>query len=72
MVITDMGILEAVAETGELELTALYPGVTVEAFSQGVGWPLRVRSSLRDVAPPTVQDLHLLRHTLDPRKLFLK
>jgi glutaconate CoA-transferase subunit B len=72
MVITDMGILEVDAETGELELAALYPGVTAEAFSQGVGWPLRVRSSLRDVAPPTQPELDLLRRTLDPRKLFLK
>jgi hypothetical protein len=31
-----------------------------------------VRSSLRDVAPPTQPELDLLRRTLDPRKLFLK
>jgi glutaconate CoA-transferase, subunit B len=72
MVITDMGILEADAESGELVLAALYPGVTAETFAKGVGWPLRVRESLRDVAPPTPQELDLLRHRLDPRKLFLK
>jgi glutaconate CoA-transferase, subunit B len=72
LVITDMGILEADAETGELELAALYPGVTAEVFAKGVGWPLRMRASLRDVAPPTAQDLHLLRDVLDPHKLFLK
>jgi glutaconate CoA-transferase, subunit B len=72
MVITDMGILEADAASGELELAALYPGVTAESFARGVGWPLRVRASLRDVAPPTARDLELLRYSLDPHKLFLK
>jgi glutaconate CoA-transferase subunit B len=71
-VITDMGILETDPESGELELAALYPGVTAESFSRGVGWPLRVRASLRDVAPPSLHELDLLRHTLDPHKLFLK
>lgn len=72
MVITDMGILEADADSGELVLAALYPGITTETFAAGVGWPLQVRASLRDVAPPTARDLDLLRHTLDPHKLFLK
>jgi glutaconate CoA-transferase subunit B len=72
MVITDMGILEADAESGELVLAALYPGVTADAVAKNVGWPLQVRASLRDVAPPTPNDLDLLRHRLDPNKLFLK
>ena len=72
MVITDMGILEADPESGELELAALYPGVSAESFARGVGWPLRVRASLRDVAPPSSRELDLLRRTLDPHKLFLK
>jgi glutaconate CoA-transferase subunit B len=72
MVITDMGILEADAESGELVLAALYPGVTADAVAKNVGWPLQVRASLRDVAPPMPRDLELLRHKLDPQKLFLK
>ncbi len=72
MVITDMGILEADAVSGELVLAALYPGVTTETFAKGIGWPLQVRASLRDVPPPTPHDLELLRHRLDPHKLFLK
>ena len=41
-VITDKAMLEADAETGELVLAALYPGVQVEEVRAGVGWPLRV------------------------------
>ncbi|HZS61799.1 MAG TPA: CoA-transferase [Gemmatimonadaceae bacterium] len=72
MVITDMGILDMNPESGEMELAALYPGVSAESVAKGVGWPLRIRASLRDVAPPTDQELDLLRHKLDPHKLFLK
>lgn len=72
MVITDRGILEMDPGSGELELAALYPDVTAESFAKGVGWPLRIRPSLRNVEPPTERELDLLRHTLDPHKLFLK
>jgi glutaconate CoA-transferase, subunit B len=67
-----MGILEADEQSGELVLAALYPGVSAEQFAKGIGWPLQVRASLRDVAPPTPVELDLLRHRLDPHKLFLK
>jgi len=53
-VITNMGILEPNEKTGELELTALYPGVTVEQVKENVGWKLNVREPLGGVdgAPP--------------------
>ena len=71
-VITDCGVLEANAETGELELASLYPGVTAESVKQRVGWPLVARASLPSVAPPTSEDVRLLRDVLDPQRLFLK
>ena len=70
-VITDRGILESDPETGEMVLTALYPGNTVGDVKANVGWPLRVREHLGQVAPPTVREIDLLRHNLDPQKLFL-
>lgn len=70
-VVTDKGILESDPESGEMVLTALYPGVTVEDVKANVGWPLRVRESLDSVTPPSARELDLLRHTLDPEKLYL-
>ena len=70
-VITDKGILESDPESGEMILTALYPGVTVEEVKANVGWPLRVREYLDEVAAPSVKELDLLRTKLDPQKLFL-
>ncbi len=70
-VITDKAILAANAASGELELAALYPGVTVEEVRRGVGWELVVRDALDEVMPPSVAELRLLRETLDPGGAFL-
>jgi glutaconate CoA-transferase subunit B len=70
-VITDKGILENDPESGEMILTALYPGVAVDDVKTNVGWPLRTRKTLGVVAPPTGDELRLLREVLDPKKLYL-
>jgi glutaconate CoA-transferase subunit B len=70
-VITDRGVLEP-DTTGELVLTAIYPGVTPASIAHDVGWPLRFREPLDTLDPPTDAELALLRDRLDPDKLFLK
>ena len=71
-VITDRGVLCASEVDGEMELAALYPGVAAEDVTSRVGWTLRVRDSLSAVAPPSAEELRLLREVLDPGKLYLK
>ena len=70
-VITDKGILEREPATGEMVLTALYPGVTADEVKAGVGWPLKVREQLGVLNEPTAKELELLRHVLDPKGLYL-
>jgi glutaconate CoA-transferase, subunit B len=60
-VITDFGVLEPHAQTQELQLTALYPGVTVEAVRAATGWPLQIAASLETVAAPEPGELASLR-----------
>lgn len=71
-VITDKGVLEADPQTGEMVLIALYPGTTPDDMRAGVGWDLKVQTTLVQLPPPTDRELELLRHVLDPQKLFLK
>src|SRR5438876_571097 len=71
-VITDQGVHEADAATGEMTLAALYPAVTADDVQAGVGWPLARRARLGAVMPPTETELRVLREVLDPRKLYLK
>ena len=71
-VITDRGVLEPDGPSGELVLTALYPGVQQSDVEAGVGWQLRSRPTLECVDPPTRSELQLLREGLDPKRLYLK
>ena len=71
-VIIDKAILAADETTGEMVLAALYPGVSADEVQAGVGWPLARASRLGAVAPPSAEELRLLREVLDPKKLYLR
>jgi glutaconate CoA-transferase subunit B len=70
-VVTDLGILEP-DESGELVLTALHPGATVEQAKQNTGWELKTASQLRYTDPPTQDELRILHNELDPDGIYLK
>lgn len=71
-VITDKCILEPNAETGELEISALYPGATVADCQANVGWALQARETLGTIDPPSAAEVTLLREKLDPDRLHIK
>ena len=70
-VVTNLGILEP-DESGEMTLTALHPGVTVESVIENTGWPLQVAADLRVTQPPAEDELRILREELDPQGIYLK
>lgn len=69
LVITDIGILEP-DDTGELVLTALHAGRTADEARAQTGWALRVAPDLQRTAPPTADELRVLRD-LDPERVYL-
>jgi glutaconate CoA-transferase subunit B len=60
-VITDMGVLESDPQTKELVLTAVHPGVEVEALRAETEWDLEVSDDLERTEPPTAEELTVLR-----------
>ena len=70
-VVTDIGILEP-DQTGELVLTALHPGATVDQARQNTGWELQTAPELIITEPPGEDELRLLREELDPQGIYLK
>ena len=70
-VVTDLGILEP-DETGEMILTALHPGATVEQAIANTGWALKTAPKLRQTEPLTDGELRILREELDPDGIYLK
>ena len=70
-IVTDLGILEP-DENGELVLTALHPGATVEQARLNTGWELKCADTLRFTQEPSEEELQILRVELDPEGIYLK
>ena len=70
LVITDKAIFRFPADGGEMTLTSLHPGVSIDEVQAAVGWPLAVAPELGVTEPPTAEELHLIRVELDPQGLY--
>jgi glutaconate CoA-transferase subunit B len=70
-VVTDIGILEP-NEDGEMILTALHPGKTVEDAKANTGWDLKIAQQVRETELVTENELRILREELDPTGIYLK
>jgi glutaconate CoA-transferase subunit B len=60
-VVTDLGVLTPHSVTRELTLTSVHPGVDADAVCKATGWALRVAPSVATSAPPTAEELAVLR-----------
>jgi glutaconate CoA-transferase subunit B len=70
LVITDKAILNFATPQREMQLSSLYPGVTVNDVQKEVGWPLRLAETIQKSAVPTAEELRLIRDELDPRGMY--
>ena len=70
-VVTDVGLMEP-NESGEMILTALHPGKTIEQARENTGWDLKIASQLKITDTVTENELRILREDLDPTGIYLK
>jgi len=70
-VVTDLGIMEP-DENGEMTLVALHPGKTIEQVKENTGWDIKSATIIKETAPPTHEELRILRNELDPERIYLK
>jgi len=70
-VVTDVGMMEP-DQNGEMTLTALHPGKTVDEAKSNTGWDLKVATNLKTTHPLTRKELKILREELDPTGIYLK
>ncbi|HEY3383155.1 MAG TPA: CoA-transferase subunit beta [Vicinamibacterales bacterium] len=61
VVITDLGMLRPAPDTEELQLVGCFEGVSVARVEQATGWPLKVADHVEVIAPPTEEELRILR-----------
>jgi glutaconate CoA-transferase subunit B len=69
-VVTDLGTYGFDAATGEMTLHTVHPGVTLDEVRDGTGWEPRVAPELDETAPPTEDELRLIREELDPQGVY--
>lgn len=70
-VVTDIGILKP-DENGELVLTSLHPGRSVEEAMANTGWDLQCQGCNNTTTPPSPEELRILHEELDPEGIYLK
>jgi glutaconate CoA-transferase subunit B len=70
IVITDKAILNFDNAEREMQLSALYPGVSEADVRAETGWKLRRAPKLEQVSAPSVEDLRLIREELDPSGMY--
>lgn len=61
ILVTDLCVMTPDAETKEMTVTSLHPGVTMEQVRAGTGWDVRAASSLIETAAPSSEELETLR-----------
>jgi glutaconate CoA-transferase subunit B len=72
LVVTDKAIFHFDRDAGEMLLSSVHPGVTVEEVQDAVSWPLKVAENLQVTMPPTGEELRLIREELDVKGLYSK
>jgi glutaconate CoA-transferase subunit B len=60
-VITDFGMLAPHPDSEELQLTALFDGVSIDEARAAIGWPLQAAPQLDTIAAPSTHELDTLR-----------
>lgn len=70
LVISDKAILDFANADREMQLSALYPGVTAKDVQAEVGWPLRSADVIEKVAAPSAEELRLIREEVDPKGMY--
>lgn len=70
IVITDKAILNFDNADREMQLSALYPGVSEADVRAETGWELCRAPKLEQVSAPSVEELRLIREELDPSGMY--
>ena len=59
--ITDLCVFEPDAETKEMSVVSIHPGVTREQIQENTGWPVKYANAVIETPAPTADELGVLR-----------
>ena len=70
LVVTDKCTFIFDEETGEMTLSSLYPGLSLEEVQAEVEWPMQITETVTTSEPPSEQEIQILRQELDPMGIY--
>lgn len=71
-VITDLAVLDFEPASKRMRLVTLHPGVSVEDVETQTGFPLLMAPEVGETAPPSAEEVRLLRERIDPEGIYIK
>ncbi len=69
-VVTNLGVMKFDEDTKEMYVAERYPGIPVERIVENTGFPIDGSRAVES-APPTGEELRVLRKEVDPQRLML-
>ncbi len=70
--ISTKGIFDFEEKTKRMRLISVFPGETVESIQAATGFELLVAADVKLFAPPTREEIRLIREEIDPNGVFVK
>jgi glutaconate CoA-transferase subunit B len=61
LLVTDLCIMRPYAESSEMAVTSLHPGITRDQVRQNTGWEIRFADTVVETDPPAAGELEVLR-----------
>src|SRR5665647_146045 len=70
--ITTKGIFDFEEKTKRMRLIHTFPGETAESIQAATGFELLIAADVTQFAPPTVEEVRMIREEVDPLGIFVK
>jgi len=70
-VITDLAVLGYEDESKRMQVLSLHPGISLAEVQNATGFELGVKEPLTVTAPPSTEELRILREEVDPHRYIL-
>lgn len=70
-VVSTLAVMDYEPTSCRMRLMATHPGVTVEAVKANTGFDLLVAERVQENAPPSADELRVLREEIDPERFYI-
>jgi glutaconate CoA-transferase subunit B len=70
-VVSTLALMDYDPDSKRMRLKATHPGVSVDEVLASTGFELLVAEQVESTAPPSAEELRLLREEIDPEKLYI-